>query len=103
MPNPRIALIRFEIFVNGERVAITGLDTFGVLSAHLSLVVRDPAKRANAENDGRLPNTCYFEYGGLDSASDTDLSWGREALRPGDEVTTRILPAGEYDAPQSDA
>ena len=108
MANAKISPIRFEVIVNGRRVAITGLDTLGVLSAHLSFVVRDPAEvtskgQAMETFEERLPDTSYLECGGLDSAADKDLFWAREALRPGDEVTIRILHAGEYDNPRSDA
>jgi len=48
-----------------------------------------------------LREICELEVSGLDAAADKHVSWAREALRPGSEVTIRILPAGEFDAPRS--
>lgn len=47
-----------------------------------------------------LREICELELGGLDSVSDKHVFWAKEPLRPGNEVTIRILSAGEYDAPK---
>ena len=43
-----------------------------------------------------------IEISGLDAIKDKHVSWAKEALRPGSEVTIRILPAGKFDPPRSD-
>ena len=48
-----------------------------------------------------LREICELELSGLDAVKDQHVFWAREALRPGSEVTIRILPAGPCDAPRS--
>jgi hypothetical protein len=47
-----------------------------------------------------LRELCELEVGGLDAATDTHLSWAKEALRPGSEITIRVLSAGGFDPPK---
>jgi hypothetical protein len=106
----KTAPLRFEILLNGRRLAVTGIEKFGVLSTVISWVRRNPAnltaeKRREEGFDELqfLREICEIEFGGLDSAADRSLFWGRESLRAGDEVTIRVLPPGEYDEPKTDA
>jgi hypothetical protein len=50
-----------------------------------------------------LREVCEFEMSGLDAVADKHLHWARKALRPGSELTIRVLPAGPVDAPSTDA
>ena len=109
VPNPTAkAPLRIEVLLNGRPVAIAGVESFGVISAVVTWVRRNPASitakmRSDKEFDEIhfLREICELEVSGLDAAADKHVSWAREALRPGSEVTIRILPAGEFDAPRS--
>jgi hypothetical protein len=100
------APLRFEVFVNGAPVAVMGTNEFGVLSAIVGWVKRNPAAitdelRSNPKFDEAafLSETCDLQLGALDSTSDRHASWKGTPLRPGDEVTIKVLPGGEYDDP----
>jgi hypothetical protein len=101
------APLRFEVLVNGKVVATTGVGSaYGVLSAVVSWVRRNPAAisakiRADPDFDELtvLKEVCEVELGALDSVANRHSSWGKHDLRPGDEVTIRVLPSGQYDAP----
>jgi hypothetical protein len=101
------APLRFEVLVNGKVVATTGVGAaYGVLSAIVTWVRRNPAAisakvRADPDFDELtfLNEVCEVELGALDSVADQHSSWGKHGLRPGDEVTIRVLPSGQYDAP----
>jgi len=99
--------LRVEVLLNGRRVAVAGVGSFGVISAIVTSARRNPADitdkmRSDKEFDEVhfLREICELEVAGLDAVADKHVFWAREALRPGSEVTIRILPAGEFDAPQ---
>ena len=101
------APLRIEVLLNGRRVAIAGVESLGVLSAIVTWVRRNPANitakmRADPEFDELhfLRETCELELSGLDSVTDKHLFWAREALRPGSEVTIRVLGPGAIDRPR---
>lgn len=103
------ASLRLELLINGRRIAIAGLEGFGVLSAIVDWVRRSPdaitpKMRAQASFDERrfLEEVCEIHLGGLNSVTGEDLFWAKQALGPGAEVTIRILAAGEYDPPRLD-
>ena len=103
--NKNVGNIRFQLEINGESVCIAGVDGFGVLSAIVTWVKRDPS-RFNPET---LPHSSIeqfgseetsIELGGLDSNLQTDvrpLAWHKRALKAGDVVTLRILDPGSID------
>ena len=105
------APLRFEVLINGKVVATTGVGgANGVLSAIVTWVRRNPAAisakvRADPDFDelAFLNEFCELELRALDSVADQHNSWGKHGLRPGDEVTIRVLPSGEYDAPNGAA
>jgi hypothetical protein len=100
--------VRFEVFVNGERICIAGFDSFGVMTAVLTSVERNPEKAKNLKTDRSLESLVTpevdFHVGGLDCA-DADAEWSVTwanlfKLSPGDEIRIKILPAGESDPPR---
>jgi hypothetical protein len=104
----KIAPVRLEILLNGRRLATTGIERFGVLSTMLTWCRRNPSsvtggmRAEDGFDESRfLREVCELEFGGLDSVADRTSSGGKERLRPGDEVTIRVLPQGEYDTPRS--
>lgn len=97
--------MRIEVLLDGRRVAVAGVDEFGVVSAIISWVKRQPGKVSEAVRSRKgfdeaafLREECTLEVSGLDSIKDKHLSWARKALRPGAEVTIRVLGPGDYKA-----
>ena len=102
------ATLRYELLVNGERVTVAGVREYGVLSGIVSWVKRSPANvtaelraRKGFDEAEFLREVCEVTVTGLDSSSQDHFQWAQRSLRPGDEVTFRILPHGECDAPKS--
>ena len=84
---------RFEILKNGERVCISGINGDGVLSVVLNYV-KHPGQELTHD----------LQIGGLgmfDGSQDRQhhAAWVSPDVATGDEITIRILPAGEYDEP----
>ncbi len=84
---------RFEILKNGERVCISGITGDGVLTVGVTYV-----KHAQQELSHDL------QIGGLgmfNGSKDRQYhaAWPSPHITVGDEITIRILPPGEYDAP----
>ena len=111
MPNSKSAApVRVEVLLDGRRVAVAGVEAFGVLSAVVTWVRRNPSNvTAKMRSDKDFDEThflreiCELELSGLDAVADKHLFWAKEALRPGSEVTIRVLSAGSFDAPSSPA
>jgi hypothetical protein len=84
---------RFEILKNGERISICGINGDGVLSVNLSYI-----KHPGQELTHRL---AIGGLGMFDGAQDSRrlAGWPSPDVTTGDEITIRILPAGEYDQP----
>jgi hypothetical protein len=93
--------IRIEILVNGKREAIAGVESFGVLTAILQWVKRDPAALPVGEGapglDEWIENKALLTVGGMNARE--HLRWLEIDLRTGDEVTLRVLPSGQFDSP----
>lgn len=84
---------RFEILKNGKRVCISGINGDGVLSVCLNYVKHPEKEMAHDLHIGGL--------GMFDGSQDRPhhASWQPPDVTTGDEITIRILPAGEYDDP----
>lgn len=84
---------RFEILCNGERVCTSGINGDGVLSFGVTYV-----KHANQEPAIDLHTS---GLGSFDGSRDHQqhVAWPGLDLEAGDEITVRILPAGEFDEP----
>lgn len=80
----------FEILLNGEKVALAGLNAeFGVVTAIITCV-----KRINEEQESI---TC--EVAGLDSQSRDRWEWLKKDLQGMDEVTIKVLPSVNPEPP----
>lgn len=84
---------RFEILKNGERICISGINGDGVLSVGLNYV-KHPGQEVTHD----------LQIGGLgmfDGSQDRQhhAGWASPEVTIGDEITIRVLPAGEYDQP----
>jgi hypothetical protein len=100
--------MRIEVLVDGKRVAIAGVEQFGVVSAIVSWFRRDPSKvTPEMRSDPQFNETeflrerCELDLGGLDSLTDRHISWAHEALEAGSEITIRVLGPGDFDAPRN--
>ena len=98
--------IRFELFINGEKKTIAGIGSHGVLVASLTWsgnaqIEVTPQMTADPDFNEQewLSDHIDVRLGGLDSETEEHLLWFKQDLLPGDEVTFRVLPAGEYDVP----
>ena len=107
MANDKTAAgMRIEVLLNGKRVAVAGVEEFGVVSAIVTWVKRRPGKvpekvrsREDFDENEFLREECTLEVSGLDSVADRHRGWAREALRAGAEITIRVLGPGEYNDP----
>lgn len=96
--------MRFEVLLNGKSLCIAGTPDFGVLSAIVTRVKRNPDDEKLVDAPDRFfKEFVELSVGGLDSSERKSLHWLRECLKQGDEVTIRVLKPGEYDAPQEEA
>jgi hypothetical protein len=101
-----IAPLRFEVSVNGVRVAVIGANDPGVLTAIVGWVKRSASAITNEMRENPkfdeakfLRASCDLELGGLDSETNRHMSWARTQLTQGDEVTIKVLGSGEYESP----
>lgn len=97
-------MIRFEVSINGEHVCTAGIENFGVVSAILSAVRRNPAKfkedlqgfSSEAEFSSATVN---FSVSGIDD-DDRHVHWTDSLkIEEGDEIVLRMLPAGSFEEP----
>jgi hypothetical protein len=96
-----IAPVRFQVLVNGEQVALAGVDDFGTLFAEVMWIKRDPSLFPKDEAHFTFDEWCEEKL-------DVQVFGSRRTnafrefckvtgLKPGDEVVVRILGPGECD------
>jgi hypothetical protein len=94
----RRAAFRFDIAVNGERVCLAGTGTHGTLSLAVTRVRRDPRKRPASKPPERWSREqCLLRIGAVTARYQE--AWEKMALKPGDEITIRVLGSGTSEAP----
>ena len=97
--------LRFQVVITGRRACVSGMEGYGVLSAVLSRVKRNPTAYPG-KNKHRITKAQWskerieFEVGGLDSIADQHVHWLRRDLRIGDKIVIKLLPGGKHDAPK---
>jgi len=84
---------RFEIRKNGERVCVAGILREGVLSVHLTSIIGSDQNVRHGINIGGLG---YFDPS---QEMSRYANWTAPNVTVGDEITIRILPEGDFDAP----
>lgn len=84
---------RFEILKNGERVCVSGINGDGVLSVGVTYVKHPGQSQTHDLQIGGL--------GMFDGSQDRQhpAAWPAPEINPGDEITIRILPPGDFDEP----
>ena len=85
--------VRFEVLRNGQRVCLSGINGDGVLSTVVNYV-------KHAGKDAKLE----LNVGGLGQFNQSleqkhHADWSTPELCIGDEITIRVLPAGDFDDP----
>jgi hypothetical protein len=98
--------VRFQLEINGRPVCTSGIDNFGVLSAIVNWVKRDPSRfdpaRHSAASVAEFSREALrIEFGGFDSSASPErhLSWHQQELKVGDVVSIRVLGRGLIDEP----
>ena len=99
--------VRFQLEINAEPVCIAGVDGFGVLTAIVDWVKRDPArfdplKLPHSSPEEFSREKLRVQFSGLDSNDPQQshhLSWHERLLKIGDVVSVRILGPGPVDEP----
>jgi hypothetical protein len=76
-----------EVFVNGQRVCLAGIECDGVMSAHVARVIG---------GQGRVEKI-HLHVGGLEDG--VHSTWSVPPVGVGDEVTIRIVNAPAVDPP----
>ena len=92
-------MICYEVSLNGRQLCVAGTPGYGVLSAHVVWVKRDPARRRKGE-----PRDFYgveeheLRVGGL--FGEENLEWvPARRIRSGDVVRIRVLQRATADEP----
>ncbi len=75
------AAVRFEVLVNGQLTALSGITGKGRLQATL------------AWNEREKPQL-FLLLSGMERASGDLVTWDLPAVKPGDEISIRILGPG---------
>ncbi len=95
---------RLEVHVNDELLTTAAVDDYGVLTAILCWVLKDPERVPESVQQGTaaqqaewLEEELSLDVGGLGPAG--HLNWPSRKLAVGDEVKIRVLPPGPADAP----
>jgi hypothetical protein len=101
-PKPQ-AELRFELSLNGKPVATAGVNGYGVFTAYVIRVKHDPSNFERVSGGPETIDEWSVEQmsAGL-GGGERDRgynNWGRWGLKIGDEVTIRILGAGDADPP----
>jgi hypothetical protein len=82
-------MLAFEIYVNDRKVVTAGLDSFGVVSAHVNWARWDPKKLPKR----RVLEVTRLHVGGLRSSRGEYLTWMDRPLKSGDSVRIEIVEA----------
>lgn len=81
-------MLAFEVYLNGEKLCLAGVEGHGVLSAIATSVV------------GNGGADLFLQVGGLDSATRDHFDWvSQRPLGVGDEVRLTIVEAASVDDP----
>jgi hypothetical protein len=80
-------MLAYEVFLNGARLCLSGIDGDGVLNAMLSY------------GKGKQVDHLHLSVGGLASVSKETLQWACADLRVGDELKINVIDAESVDEP----
>src|SRR5688572_12027910 len=91
----------FEVYVNGKPVCRAGLENFGVMSAVLNRVKRNPKNHPKLTDPTAFEEELGFSVGGLilDGAGDEHVDYTLPAIQHGDEITIKVVDSDKFDPP----
>lgn len=84
---------------------MAGIDEYGVLSAIVSWVLRDPAKHDKNKHpdlEEYLREELEVSLGGL-TRRGHHVEWIKKPLQINDEIKIKILGPGDFDPPQDES
>jgi hypothetical protein len=99
-----MARLRLQVIVNGRLRCIAGIDEPGDTSALIAYSFFPPPETPWGElfpaAESEEPDRCELRVSADPLHGEYEsLEWLQELLRPGDEVTIRVLGPGEADPP----
>ena len=97
-------MICFEVQINGKILCTAGIGDFGVLMASISWVKRRPERNRNGVSEKEwCAEELTFNVSGLtqNKHGDEKLRWLDRSVKPGDEITVRIVQESKPDKPKS--
>ncbi|HYQ42839.1 MAG TPA: hypothetical protein VER11_12750 [Polyangiaceae bacterium] len=95
-------MIGFRVVLNGKQLVTAGFLGHHVLSAIVSSVVRDPARKASWQGKRAfVEREVELSVGGLDIDREQHVSWLSREFAVGDRIEIQIVDAGEFDEPRS--
>ena len=90
--------VRFQVIVNGEIVTTAGYEDFGTITLILSRVLRDPDEWPD-NPEMHEAEAIELNVGGMTGADIISSTWYDGPIKRGDEITIRVLGAGDIDEP----
>lgn len=91
--------IRLRVTLNGHDLCIAGMDEHGTLSVTVELVRLPGIPDRLQPTQTPLTEEHYELRVEGQTWTDDTLRWVKDAVRPGDEITIRVLGAGSHDDP----
>jgi hypothetical protein len=88
--NPRI-----QILINNKLFSTVAIESLGALSVGLNWTTQNPHVKSTNNFENKVCLTTHGSYWQTDEL----VSWGIRVLKTGDEVTFRVLAAGDFDQP----
>ena len=95
-------MLCYEVYINGNKVCLAGVDGAGVLTGILGWVKGERHEADEGSREDRpLVEDLYLRVGGLTHHGRDTVHhvWVNEELRPGDEVRFRIVERDVCDPP----
>jgi hypothetical protein len=102
--------VRFELWINGQRMCLAGIDGAGVMSLTMSRVQNSPTdferlpkrKKSQYSVEEYLSEKVHLSLGGLICSGEQPrdhrhVVWHGQNLKVGDDVRIRVLPDGDID------
>ena len=80
-------MLAYEVFLNGDRLCVSGIEGDGVMNAMLSY------------GKGKRVDHLHLTVGGLANITEETLQWVCADLKLGDEITINVIDAASVDEP----
>jgi len=87
-------MLAYEIYLNGKKKCVAGIDEPGVLTTTLTWVLGEPDGHRSGSEEMEI------RVGGLVSRAHEFVEWFRRGVRRGDEIVIRIVETKDVDEPK---